>query len=322
MIKINLLPGGDGLVWDTQDIMTLRREYRVVGGLSGTLGRHAQQNQYLGRPLWLSREEVEYLRSSMEPTSLALFPNDDASIMDHASHMDRRAYYESIHSTLFFAYIDKLRLKLELKKARLQSRDGDTQEADISFDDELQRLNDTEGLHRRCDESFDMYWEPYIGDGEDDTCKDGPSVLGMVKHIGELLDDSQLNLLLEVPRLLEQRTEKDLPILEDGSERSKLLRYLWSCTEQLDGRSVRFYLTSGQKFGGDYCMYVGDPVRFHAAGIVHLVDYDEHGAKETMTMQDLVVFGRVSNVTRKTSMLVSNRPDGDVCLQSLEWMGW
>ncbi|XP_062591674.1 tRNA-splicing endonuclease subunit Sen34-like, partial [Saccostrea cucullata] len=46
------------LVWSSKDAVELREEWRIVGCLIGCLPRLPRQNNHLGLPLQLSKEEV------------------------------------------------------------------------------------------------------------------------------------------------------------------------------------------------------------------------------------------------------------------------
>ncbi|XP_038608960.1 tRNA-splicing endonuclease subunit Sen34 [Tachyglossus aculeatus] len=77
-----------------------------------------------------------------------------------------------------------------------------------------------------------------------------------------------------------------------------------------------YFLTAGGKFGGDFLVYPGDPLRFHA----HFVALCWQ-PEEPLPLRDLVSAGRLGTNVRKTVLLCSARPDGSVCYTSLEWAG-
>ncbi|XP_036393296.1 tRNA-splicing endonuclease subunit Sen34 [Megalops cyprinoides] len=89
-----------------------------------------------------------------------------------------------------------------------------------------------------------------------------------------------------------------------------------------DLRRQGYYLTSAGKFGGDYLVYPGDPLRFHAHFIALCV------SMETMTpLCDLLALSRLGANVKKTILLCSPS-DGDggeeedeVVYTSLQWSG-
>ncbi|KAI8333598.1 tRNA intron endonuclease [Chlamydoabsidia padenii] len=61
-----------------------------------------------------------------------------------------------------------------------------------------------------------------------------------------------------------------------------------------------FFLTCGDKFGGDYLAYPGDPMRYHSHFIIGIKE-----AKEIWTAMDLVRMGRLATNTKKTFVLAT-----------------
>jgi tRNA-splicing endonuclease subunit Sen34 len=53
--------GGKGFIYDLEDVKILREEYHVVGTLTGILPTAPQQNVFMGLPLELMAEDVEWL---------------------------------------------------------------------------------------------------------------------------------------------------------------------------------------------------------------------------------------------------------------------
>nr|CAG4642871.1 EOG090X0G6M [Evadne anonyx] len=75
-----------------------------------------------------------------------------------------------------------------------------------------------------------------------------------------------------------------------------------------------YYLTCGEKFGGDFLVYPGDPLKFHSHYIAVCVDGDE-----PLTPQFLITKGRLGTNVKKIVLLCSVDCDGVVNYQNLEW---
>ncbi|XP_041510912.1 tRNA-splicing endonuclease subunit Sen34 isoform X3 [Microtus oregoni] len=75
-----------------------------------------------------------------------------------------------------------------------------------------------------------------------------------------------------------------------------------------------FFLSAAGKFGGDFLVYPGDPLRFHAHYIAQC-----WAAEDPIPLQDLVSAGRLGTSVRKTLLLCSPQPDGKVVYTSLQW---
>lgn len=83
-----------------------------------------------------------------------------------------------------------------------------------------------------------------------------------------------------------------------------------------DLRGRGFYLTSAGKFGGDFLVYPGDPLRFHAHFIAVCVSLDE-----SVCLLDVLAVARLGSNVKKTVLLCSPGPDARVCYTSLQWSG-
>lgn len=83
-----------------------------------------------------------------------------------------------------------------------------------------------------------------------------------------------------------------------------------------DLRGQGFYLTSAGKFGGDFLVYPGDPLRFHAHFIAICLSLDE-----SVCLLDVLAVARLGSNVKKTVLLCSPGPDGGVLYTSLQWSG-
>ncbi|KAL0275373.1 UNVERIFIED_CONTAM: hypothetical protein PYX00_003233 [Menopon gallinae] len=77
-----------------------------------------------------------------------------------------------------------------------------------------------------------------------------------------------------------------------------------------------FFVTSGKKFGADYLVYPGDPVKFHSFFIVVCVD-----KKRQFTPAEIIMRGRLGQSVRKTFVLAYLSDDDKVNYQSVQWTG-
>lgn len=76
-----------------------------------------------------------------------------------------------------------------------------------------------------------------------------------------------------------------------------------------------YYLTSGEKFGGDFLVYPGDPLKFHSHYIAVCVNGDE-----PLTPQFLISKGRLGTNVKKIVLLCSVDCEGVVSYQNLQWV--
>ncbi|XP_029372649.1 tRNA-splicing endonuclease subunit Sen34 [Echeneis naucrates] len=82
-----------------------------------------------------------------------------------------------------------------------------------------------------------------------------------------------------------------------------------------DLRSRGFYLTSGGKFGGDFLVYPGDPLRFHAHFIAVCLPLEE-----SVYLLEVLAVARLGSNVKKTVLLCSPGLNG-VQYTSLQWSG-
>jgi len=79
-----------------------------------------------------------------------------------------------------------------------------------------------------------------------------------------------------------------------------------------------YYITSGIKFGGDYLLYPGDPLRYHSHFIATVLDIDK-----TISPMDIITFGRLGTTVKKSYMLCSwNQQQDKAVYFCLEWSGF
>nr|CAD7609927.1 unnamed protein product [Timema genevievae] len=77
------------------------------------------------------------------------------------------------------------------------------------------------------------------------------------------------------------------------------------------------FITPGQKFGGDFLVYPGDPVKFHAQFLIICVE-----RTSALPMSEIVAFGRLGSSVRKTVVIASTSSDQkSVIFQSINWSG-
>ncbi|XP_068440617.1 tRNA-splicing endonuclease subunit Sen34 isoform X2 [Clinocottus analis] len=83
-----------------------------------------------------------------------------------------------------------------------------------------------------------------------------------------------------------------------------------------DLRGRGFYLTSAGKFGGDFLVYPGDPLRFHAHFIAVCLSL-----AAPVCLLDVLAAARLGSNVKKTVLFCSPAPDGRVLYTSVQWSG-
>ncbi|KAJ2006003.1 tRNA-splicing endonuclease subunit [Coemansia thaxteri] len=70
-----------------------------------------------------------------------------------------------------------------------------------------------------------------------------------------------------------------------------------------DLHSRGYYITRAIKFGGDYLLYPGEPMRYHSHYIVSLL-----GHEQPLAPRELISLGRLATTVKKTRLLCSWDP--------------
>lgn len=76
-----------------------------------------------------------------------------------------------------------------------------------------------------------------------------------------------------------------------------------------------YYITSGRKFGGDFLVYLGDPVSFHAVYVVKCVD-----SEESHNVSEIIAYGRIGNSVKKKFVLASLNSEEKVSYIAFSWL--
>ncbi|XP_030599479.1 tRNA-splicing endonuclease subunit Sen34 isoform X2 [Archocentrus centrarchus] len=271
------------LVWRMQDLRTVRSR-GLVGALLGSLPRAPRQNGRLGRPLLLLPEEERLLR---EHHAAAALPQPDRS--------------QAMSGLLK----DGVRAELCQQYEEQQQRSFEEQSV-LALEDRKS------ALHRAMTSS---HISAESGAGTSDEA---------LQHRLQTLDQN-----FTFPRsALAVQLSTARTGLSYCSEARALLQADWPIRQRCkphcdaryqvyrDLRGRGFYLTSAGKFGGDFLVYPGDPLRFHAHFIAVCVTLDE-----SICLLDVLAVTRLGSNVKKTVLLCSPGADGGVCYTSLQWSG-
>lgn len=78
-------------------------------------------------------------------------------------------------------------------------------------------------------------------------------------------------------------------------------------------------ITFGETFGGDFLVYPGEPLHFHASHIIHVLSDEE---AKTMTSRTFTTRTRLSvNVNKLCTFVFLDQETKKLCYQTVQWMG-
>ncbi|CAK6979952.1 tRNA-splicing endonuclease subunit Sen34 [Scomber scombrus] len=252
------------------------RSQGLVGALLGSLARTPRQNSRLGRPLLLLPEEERLLT---ERHAAAAAPPGSKE----AGGAELRQQVEQYEEEQQRSYEEQSVLALEDRKSALcramtvSHKDPGGGTADEALQGRLEAL----------DQSFTFP-------------RSGMAVQLSTARAG-LSYCPEARAFLQADWLMRKQ---DDPC---GGARYQVF---------IDLRGRGFYLTSAGKFGGDFLVYPGDPLRFHAHFIAVCVSLDE-----SVCLLDVLAIARLGSNVKKTVLLCSPGADGGVAYTSLQWSG-
>jgi len=300
-IPISLI-AGRYLLFSIDAVTFLRREHHICGVLIGSLPQAPQQNVFLGLPLELMPEEVRLLVEK----GLAYVVDDvraHQQALAHVSPQRKLQYVNGLRdagrqAALFQADVKEQRRTVALSKARSKAAKALATEA-VSH---INREDDsaTEALHQ-----------------ESLSAPPGPSEPAS----SEILPASLFGVTpatsasLFSPSFPHTPLESELPAVPDSYPLFKHLH------------SKGYFTSPGLRFGCQYMVYPGDPLRFHSHFLASHVGWDEE-----LNLMDLIAGGRLGTGVKKAYMIgglekkKKDHEEGDggsenVRTFSIEWAG-
>ncbi|KAJ7109218.1 hypothetical protein C8R44DRAFT_551542, partial [Mycena epipterygia] len=286
-------------VWDVEDIATIRSKHRLCGVFTGTLPHLSQQNLFLGVPMVLMPEEVVLL---VENELAVLVDDPKAHVQPSVAELQRwelhtKEFAQRQLSQLAAVAKDspgmseeaiKKRKERELKKAAAAATkpvDAPSSEPDHSLFAPSENTappppSDTQYTVVIPASSTSFEWY------NDSAC------------LFTTIESAKAAGIWEYPSDLRERAK------------CGVFRGLW---EQ------GMYMGGGIKFGGDYLVYPGDPLRYHAHFSASVLESPTF----SLTPMEIVAHGRLGTVTKKSHLLCGwDDEKKDVSYLSIEWAGF
>ncbi|XP_053118845.1 tRNA-splicing endonuclease subunit Sen34 [Hemicordylus capensis] len=284
MIRIHLLEG-KAFVWNYTDARQIREKHRIVGTLVGALARKPRQNVRMGLPLQLLPEEARLLVERGVATLLknpACQPHGDDTGQGPSTLEDVATYQKGLEEN----YREQLRLAAEQRKALLDTLAERIAQGQAKKRQQKGEDGDPPSKPADLESTFAFPRESMMVQLPTERTQPGP--------------EEEIN--CRVP-------SQDWPYAgQQGHElRYRVFQNLWQ---------RGYYVTSGSKFGGDFLVYPGDPMRFHAHYIALCVPKDE-----PLSLCDIISAGRLGTNVKKTVLLCSVEQDGTAVYSSLQWSG-
>ncbi|OQV04206.1 hypothetical protein CLAIMM_09122 [Cladophialophora immunda] len=289
------LVGGRYLLFDIKIATYLRREHHICGVAIGTLPLSPSQNLFLGVPIEIMPEEAQLLVERGVGVIV-----DDARAHDQAvqsKDLARRADY--------LAKIDKQ--AKQVKHAKDQEKEESRRRAlsknakpSPSSSGPMQAGRSAEqGEHDDSERALDAEeaaTKSQVLFQDDSPVKVLPSTATSNTYV---VTPATSRRLLPTPPAMLGSTVENLP------SSYPLYRHL---------HDKGCFMTPGLRFGCQYTVYPGDPLRFHSHFLAVGAEWDEE-----MDLMDIVGGGRLGTGVKKGFLLGGASPSGDVRTFSVEW---
>lgn len=320
VVVINQVP----FIWNAEDVDHVRRQHRIIGALTGCLPRAPRQNGHLGLPLKLMPEEatllhekglgrlVEYGRLDGEPAT------DDVETFEklrEEMYVQQNLLFKEERKQKIIAMADIIAAGKQKKRSRLKQTGSPAASAvpasvnviDLTADNEVpQNVNDEDEIVeiKRVDST--EHNEIQVVDKEEIVREE----LSKLDDLQIPRDSVSVQLLNECPWL--SKPEAKLASWHFPETAIERLRYevfknLWE---------KGYYLTAGGKFGGDFLVYPGDPLRYHALYIAICMPYHQK-----FLGFDVICKGRLGANVKKAVLMCYLNDDNEIKYISLQWTG-
>uniref|UniRef100_A0A1B6CWN3 tRNA-splicing endonuclease subunit Sen34 n=1 Tax=Clastoptera arizonana TaxID=38151 RepID=A0A1B6CWN3_9HEMI len=293
MISINIV-NEIGYIWNAEDWEVLRKKHRIVGNLIGSLANLPRQDQLLGLPATLLPEEITLLLEkeiafAVCNPSLLLPPGEDIKqkYLNHKEKVkkEQTECYEKERKKQVTSMIDRI---IEGKRKKLS--ESNVKKFKGAEDDKITEVESLEESEKVIDREEILNQEL----NKEVTIAPG-NYLAQTFTADPWIHEDEL-----------QKVDWNFPSTSREKLKYSIFKDLWE---------KGYYVSSGSKFGGDFLVYPGDPIKFHAQFIVTCLE-----AETNFPAKDLIVYGRLGTTTRKTFVFATQLPETEeIVYQSLQW---
>ncbi|KAI2629568.1 PAXNEB protein-domain-containing protein [Hypoxylon sp. NC1633] len=273
---------GRYLLFDIDDIMYVRRSHNICSLFIGTIPQNPQQNVFMGLPIELMPEEVQVLLDK----NVGFVVDDAAFHPAQLATLDetgRKRYLEAIKAEgrRAQAVMVEHKQNTSRKVTRNNKRESQVTEDNVSSQTDIPE---------QIDEGDDLF-SPLA-----DIPPSTPSKISKIEDLpGYAVTPTTSSLLPSSPFTSTTTLGQTTPVVVPPS---------YPLYAHLQDRG--YFMLPGLRFGCDYNVYPGDPLRFHS----HF-QATSYGWDEPITVLDLVAGGRLGTNVKKGYLIGGAIVDGD-----------
>ncbi|KAG5354213.1 tRNA-splicing endonuclease subunit Sen34 [Termitomyces sp. T112] len=302
-------------IWDVDDIALVRSKHHICGVLSGTLPHLSQQNVFLGVPLLLMPEEAVLL---VENELAVLIDDPTAHPQPSPQHLQKWDAEQQADIKRQMALLEAKEAKenekghamtaeaLEKRKAREERRAAKAKLAQESGDHSslatmlLPESTAASAPSQSVEESSESKA----------TLSVGHTVVIPTSSTTLEWYNTDPSCSYTTIAAAKDAGIWDYPSTPQERARCGVFRNLWE---------RGYFMGGGIKFGGDYLVYPGDPLRYHshfAATVLESPVFD-------LRPMEIVAHGRLGTATKKAHLMCSwDDEKKEVSYLTIEWAGF
>ncbi|WFD29729.1 tRNA-intron lyase [Malassezia sp. CBS 17886] len=274
------LAHGAAYLWERRDVERVRKQHRLCGLLSGTLPLIPQQNVFLGLPLRMLPEEVVFLLRTGNAVLI-----DDERAYDEPTPAERDAFLKLEADSIAQ---QRVRVRAQQEEHRQKMEDA------VATDDAARgrRLARRQAADTKGEENTDPGVDashaapPYLHY----TAGSSAHAPGFCPRTRAMTDDPSL--VNAYTSLRDAAAARVWAYPQTVEERAR-------CAVFEDLHSKGNFLSTGLRFGGDFVVYPGDPLRYHShytATVLATPDTPLHAFH-------VIAAGRLGTAVKKSHLL-------------------
>ncbi|KAI0069885.1 hypothetical protein K474DRAFT_1632537 [Panus rudis PR-1116 ss-1] len=311
-------------VWDVDDIALLRSQHHICGVLTGTLPHVSQQNVFLGIPLVLLPEEVVLLVEK----KFAVIVDDPTAHRPPTKKALQQWNKERISS-----------IKAQLSASEIKDPTKPDMSSKALSEEAIRKRKEREAkraaaarvraLAEGGEEQNDLF-TPESSAPTTSIPTNLDTQISRPSTPGTSLNIHNAQYTVTVPA----SSAADLPWYSSqgctySSIESAREAGVWTYPNDLHERAKcgvlrglwekGYYMGVGIKFGSDFLVYPGDPLRYHSHFAATVID----SPSSLLRPMEIVAHGRLGTATKKAHLLCGwDDEKKEVSYYSIEWAGF
>ncbi|XP_033329777.2 tRNA splicing endonuclease subunit 34 [Megalopta genalis] len=279
-------------IWSAEDWLKLRKHHRIVGELIGCLPKKPRQDILSGLPLLLQPEEVSLLLEK-NIAQLIYYP-----CLQKPPTESLKQAFEKYRNTLFVEQEECLRN--ERKKQVISMMDK-------IVEGKKRKILGIQTRKKKAKKPLDPKMEEALNNIEINRQE------LLEEEMAKIPKLDKTDALIQTHTVYPWTNKDEVEIVEwkyPSNPKEQLRYYTYK-----DLWEKGYFVTSGEKFGGDFLVYPGDPIMFHSQFIVHCKDRNEE-----FPITELSAQCRIAWHVRKTRVYAFfSRDQNNIIYQSFQW---